>query len=129
MQALAADENARLVTVLARVIAERLEATALRLGQPAAEIPVDALKLDQLLSTNQTNPDSTLVLLGSAGKVIFSQGDLTSAVRQWPGGSGVDELWQRQLRGRRIGQRLVAGAVRQHDAQKQKGGQSENHPF
>ena len=85
MQALAADENARLVTVLARLIAERLEATALRLGQPAAEIPVDALKLDQLLSTNQTNADSALVLLGSAGKVIFSQGDLTGAVRQWPG--------------------------------------------
>jgi signal transduction histidine kinase len=85
MQALAADENARLVTVLARLIAERIETTALRLQQPSAEIPVEALNLDPLLSTSQTNADSVLVLLGSAGNVIFSQGELPEAIEQWPG--------------------------------------------
>jgi len=85
MQALAADENARLVTVLARLIAAQVENSALRLQQPLAEIPIEALDLDQLLRTSQANADSALVLLGSAGNIIFSRGELPDAIGQWPG--------------------------------------------
>ncbi|MBZ0275638.1 MAG: hypothetical protein K8I60_05820, partial [Anaerolineae bacterium] len=63
MQTLAADENARLVVVLARLIALQVKNQALRAGVSAEQVPVTALNLDQLFDFGLSNTTGTFLLL------------------------------------------------------------------
>lgn len=99
MQTLAADENARLVVVLARLIALQAQNQALQAGISVEQVPITALNLDQLFDFGLSNATGTFLLLDRQdGTVLFSKGELPSLrdIRQMPGieaalagGSGV----------------------------------------
>ncbi len=69
MHALAAEENASLVSALAIAIAERIENAALRSGRTPADIDVDSLHLAELMNSDPTY--HTLGLLSPDGDVVL----------------------------------------------------------
>jgi hypothetical protein len=75
MQTLAAAENARLVVVLARLIALQAENQALQSRISIEQVPITALNLDQLFDFSNTT--GTFLLLDKAdSSILFSKGEL-----------------------------------------------------
>lgn len=78
MQTLAADENARLVVALARLISLEVHNQALQAQVSVEQVPATALNLNQLFDFGLSNTMGTFLLLDKEdGTVLFSKGGLS----------------------------------------------------
>lgn len=75
MRALAAEENSRLVVVMAELVAVEVENIALRSGVPVTSVETHALDLEQLLRMDHQHAVSSVLLLDSRGRTLFRYGD------------------------------------------------------
>ncbi|MBK8030458.1 MAG: HAMP domain-containing protein [Chloroflexi bacterium] len=87
MRALAIEENARLVTVMAELVSVSVENQALRQDIDPAAVAADSLDLHGILRMDHEEAVTTLVLLDANGRVLFHQGDIPSetALLAWEG--------------------------------------------
>ncbi|MEZ4666502.1 MAG: histidine kinase [Anaerolineae bacterium] len=87
MHALAAEENAKLVSALAKAISTQVENYRLRSQASTQNIPVSVLELNDLLDLEHSNTPTTLALINTQGKVIYGKGELSAGtnIRDWPG--------------------------------------------
>ena len=87
MQALATEENTRLVLALAELISRQRENFFLRNQVPRDEVPLEALNLDRLLNVNHPNSVNTIVLFDHDGEVLFGRGTFPDAtiLHEWAG--------------------------------------------
>jgi two-component system sensor histidine kinase UhpB len=87
MQALATEENTRLVLALAELIAVQRENYALNHQVAIDQVPLQALDLERMLNINHPNAVNTIVLFNREGEVLFGRGNFpdAAALHDWPG--------------------------------------------
>jgi len=80
MRALAIEENARLVTVMAELVAVSVANQALRAGIDNAAVSADTLDLDSILRMDHEDAVTILVLMDDQGSVLFSRGQIPNGI-------------------------------------------------
>ncbi len=90
MQALAVDENTRLVSALSRLITAQVETYALRNEIPVDQVQASDLDLNSILAVEHPHSSGTVALLDQDGTVLFSRGvPPIEDIRSWTGASEV----------------------------------------
>jgi signal transduction histidine kinase len=87
MHALAAEENTKLVSALAKAISAQVENYRLQSQTPLDTAPIDALERDNLLDIEHSNKAMMLALINPQGNVVYGKGGLSpgTSIRNWPG--------------------------------------------
>jgi len=87
MKNLASQENSRLVLALAQLIALELENVSLREDISVEQVSATALDLEQWLSIDHAEAESSVVLLNQSADILFQWGDLlpTGSSSGWLG--------------------------------------------
>jgi signal transduction histidine kinase len=87
MRGLAIEENARLATVMAELVAVSVENEALRANIELSEVRPESLNLNNILRMDHEAATTTLVLMNIQGEILFHRGQVPEgeALATWDG--------------------------------------------